>query len=106
MKGALAAARTNNPQKRSSGSQFYIVQGSTIQEQALNQNEGRYNFRYPSHIREAYLEHGGTPQLDQAYTVFGRVIEGLDVIDRIAAVKTSSSDRPTEDVWMVIRLIR
>jgi peptidyl-prolyl cis-trans isomerase B (cyclophilin B) len=106
VKGALAAARTNNPQKRSSGSQFYIVQGKTVTDQELNQQEGRAGFRYPSHVREAYLEQGGTPFLDQGYTVFGRVIEGLDVIDRIAAQPTNPQDRPVEDIWMVIRLIR
>lgn len=106
VKGALAAARTNNPQKRSSGSQFYIVHGKPVSEAELNQREGRYNFRYPSFVRDEYLEQGGTPFLDQEYTVFGKVIEGLEVLDRIAAVKTNRANRPDEDVWMVIRLIR
>ncbi|RMF03377.1 MAG: PKD domain-containing protein [Bacteroidetes bacterium] len=106
VKGALAAARTNNPQKRSSGSQFYIVQGKPVSEAELNQREGRYGFRYPSYVREEYLAKGGTPSLDQEYTVFGKVIEGLDVLDRIAAVKTNRANRPEEDVWMIIRLIR
>lgn len=106
VRGALAAARTNNPQKRSSGSQFYIVQGKPVTDQELNQQEGRSLFRYPSHVREAYLEHGGTPFLDQGYTVFGRVVEGLDVLDRITEQPTNSADRPKEDVWMVIRMIR
>lgn len=106
VKGALAAARTNNPQRRSSGSQFYIVQGRPVTEADLNQREGRFDFRYPSYVRETYLERGGTPFLDQDYTVFGQVIDGLDVLDRIAAVKTNSASRPDEDVWMIIRLIR
>jgi peptidyl-prolyl cis-trans isomerase B (cyclophilin B) len=106
VKGALAAARTNNPQKRSSGSQFYIVQGKPVTEQMLNQQEGRAGFRYPSHVREIYLKNGGTPFLDQGYTVFGRVVEGLEVIDRIAALPTTAADRPAEDIWMIIRLIR
>jgi peptidyl-prolyl cis-trans isomerase B (cyclophilin B) len=106
VKGALAAARTNNPQKRSSGSQFYIVQGKTVSDQELNAKEGQENFRYPSYIREKYKEVGGTPFLDQGYTVFGQVIEGLEVIDRIAAVRTNAQTRPQEDVWMVIKLIR
>lgn len=106
VKGALSAARTNNPQKRSSGSQFYIVQGKPVTDQELNKQEGQEGFRYPSHVRETYLEQGGTPFLDQNYTVFGRVIEGLEVIDRIAAQPTNPSNRPLEDVWMVIRLIR
>lgn len=106
VKGALAAARTNNPKKRSSGSQFYIVQGKPVTEAELDKQEAQYQFRYPSEVRETYLELGGTPFLDQNYTVFGRVIEGLEVIDRIARQRTASGDRPTEDVWMRIRLIR
>lgn len=106
VKGALAAARTNNPQKRSSGSQFYIVQGRPVDDQALNNKEAQHGFRYPSHVRKMYLEMGGTPFLDQEYTVFGRVIEGLDVVDKIAAVPTNGANRPNEDVWMKIRLIR
>lgn len=106
VKGALAAARTNNPQKRSSGSQFYIVQGRPVSDQDLNNKEAQHGFRYPSHIRKTYLELGGTPFLDQEYTVFGRVIEGLEVIDKIAAVPTNGANRPNEDVWMKIRLIR
>lgn len=106
VKGALAAARTNNPQKRSSGSQFYIVQGKTVSEQELNTREGVARFRYPSYVREEYLKMGGTPFLDQEYTVFGQVVEGLEVIDRIAAVNTNGQNRPNEDVWMVIKLIR
>lgn len=106
VKGALAAARTNNPQKRSSGSQFYIVQGRDVSDQELTKKEGQDDFRYPSHVRDMYRESGGTPFLDQSYTVFGRVIEGLDVIDAIGAVSTNSSNRPKDDVWMIIRLIR
>jgi peptidyl-prolyl cis-trans isomerase B (cyclophilin B) len=74
-KGALAAARMGdqvNPKKESSGSQFYIVH---------NDN--------------------GTPHLDGAYTVFGEVIEGMDVIDKIASVKTDAADRPVDDVKII-----
>ncbi len=107
VKGALAAARTNNPQKRSSGSQFYIVQGRPVSDSDLDTREGLHKFRYPRHVREKYMEMGGTPFLDQEYTVFGQVIEGLEVIDRIAAVRTDPrSNRPQEDVWMVLKLIR
>ena len=106
VKGALAAARTNNPQKRSSGSQFYIVHGRSVSDQDLDNKEGKADFRYPRHIREAYAERGGVHFLDQEYTVFGRVIEGLEVIDDIAAVVTNSANRPKEDMWMIIKLIR
>ncbi len=106
IKGALAAARTNNPEKKSSGSQFYIVQGSPVTEQALNQTEGMKNFHYSPEQRKEYLELGGTPFLDRDYTVFGRVIKGLDVIDKIAATQTGSGDRPVKDVKMKIRVIK
>ena len=107
-KGALAAARDNNPQKASSGCQFYIVQGKLWTDEQLDQLEntrlgGR---KIPLDQREYYKRTGGTPQLDQNYTVFGQVIEGLDVIDKIAALKTDSHDRPLTDVPMKIKLVR
>lgn len=106
VKGAIAAARTPNPQKASSGSQFYIVHGHSVTESELNKQEAKTGVRYPSHVRAAYLEKGGFPVLDQEYTVFGQVIEGLDVIDKIAATRTKPGDRPVEDVWMKISLVR
>jgi peptidyl-prolyl cis-trans isomerase B (cyclophilin B) len=106
VKGALAAARTQNPQKASSGSQFYIVQGKNVTDEDLNQVEANNKFRYPSSVRNEYLEVGGTPFLDQNYTVFGRLIDGFDVLDRIAGTATQPGDRPVTDVWMKIRIIR
>ena len=106
VKGALAAARTNNPEKKSSGSQFYIAQGKPVSEGDLNRQEGATGVRYPSEVREEYLEKGGVPFLDQNYTVFGQIIEGLDVIDKIAQAATRPGDRPVEDVTMKISLVR
>ncbi len=106
IKGAIAAARTGNPEKKSSGSQFYIVQGSPVTDGVLNQIEAMRQFHYTPEQRKAYLEKGGTPNLDQEYTVFGHVIEGLDVIDKIAAVETAPGDRPKVDVKMKIRVIK
>lgn len=108
VKGALAAARTGdqvNPERRSSGSQFYIVDGRQVSEQALQQVEARNDIRYAEKNKEVYFRMGGTPFLDQSYTVFGQVIAGLDVIDRIAAVRTAPGDRPLEDVRMEMRII-
>jgi len=109
VKGALSAARTGdavNPEKRSSGSQFYIVDGQELTENMLAKIEAQKNIRYTPDQREAYLANGGTPFLDREYTVFGQVIDGLEVIDKITEVATDGRDRPREDVIMKIRLIR
>jgi len=108
-KGALAAARTGgpgNPEKRSSGSQFYIVQGSPLSDSKLDNLERRLGIEFTEEIRETYNNIGGTPQLDREYTVFGEVIKGLEVIDKIAATATKPGDRPIEDKWMKIRIIK
>ena len=148
-KGALSAARTGdqvNPEKRSSGSQFYIVQGKKMSDPELDQMEVNVSqqplqamfhkivtdraqaltaqgvevnydalvdevrqqvlatwetmdkFKYSPTAREVYKTLGGTPFLDGGYTVFGETIEGLDVIDKIAAVETAPGDRPVQDV--------
>lgn len=108
-KGVIAAARTGdnvNPQKASSGSQFYIVQGKTFTDAGLDSVEtfrmsGR---KIPIANREIYKTMGGTPQLDQGYTVYGEVVKGLDVVDKIAAVQTSRAqdrDRPLQDVRII-----
>lgn len=147
--GALAAARTGdqfNPERRSSGSQFYIVTGRKVSEQQfenmqmrkhqedlestfrrlVNQNidtiqalqksgdeEALENLRQqlireteekvgnqilPENIKEDYINKGGAPHLDGAYTVFGEVLEGMDVVEQIQKVETDSNDRPLEDV--------
>ncbi len=108
-KGALAAARTggpSNPEKKSSGSQFYIVQGQPVSEEEIKLFERRKGIDYDPKAREVYQQSGGTPFLDMEYTVFGEVIEGLEVIDKIAAVATNPDDRPVEDVVMKIVVIR
>lgn len=106
-KGALAAARDDNPAKASSGCQFYIVQGKKwTDEQLDNLEKNRLGGRkIPVDQREYYKQYGGTPQLDQSYTVFGQVVKGLDVIDKIATLKTDANNRPATDVPMKIRLI-
>ncbi|PWE00947.1 peptidylprolyl isomerase [Marinilabilia rubra] len=158
-KGALAAARQGdraNPDRESSGSQFYIVQGQeytdgqldTIADKmgqrrlqalmfekitpyqdslmAMRQRGDREgfealikgledeakaelgdsaDFEFPEEIREAYTTIGGTPMLDDEYTVFGEVEEGLNVIDSIAAVATNQMDRPVEDIEMTMEVI-
>jgi cyclophilin family peptidyl-prolyl cis-trans isomerase len=105
-KGALAAARTNNPRKESSGSQFYIVQGKKMSSEQVDYIESQKGFRYTPEARKALIELGGTPFLDKEYTVFGYVVKGLEVIDKIAAVQKGYGDRPVKDVKMKIRVIK
>jgi cyclophilin family peptidyl-prolyl cis-trans isomerase len=109
-KGALAAARDGNPAKASSNCQFYIVQGNRIPSEQLAQYQQRVkqanpNFTYTKAQIETYARMGGTPGLDQDYTVFGEVISGLDVIDKIAAVQKGLADRPKIDVRMKLRML-
>ncbi len=101
-KGAIAAARDNNPEKKSSACQFYIVHGKKFKDSDLDQFETRNNFKYTPEQREIYKTTGGTPHLDKNYTVFGEVIGGLSLVDSIASVKKDQSDRPEEDQRMKI----
>lgn len=105
-KGTLCAARDGNPEKASSGCQFYIVQGKTHTDAELDQMEQRMGSKYTPEQRNIYKTIGGTPFLDQNYTVYGEVIEGMDVIDKIAAVQTKPGDRPIEDVKMQVKVIK
>jgi cyclophilin family peptidyl-prolyl cis-trans isomerase len=96
-RGALAAARDNNPEKASSSCQFYIVQGKVFKEDELRSN-------YPNMTEEQikiYTTEGGAPHLDGAYTVFGRVISGMNVVDLIANASRDRYDRPQEDIRII-----
>ncbi|MBU0487035.1 MAG: peptidylprolyl isomerase [Bacteroidetes bacterium] len=103
-KGALAGARKPD-NLNSSGSQFYIVQGRkfTIEELDLYAKQMGKPFT-PQQI-EAYTTIGGAPHLDGGYTVFGDVIAGLDVLDKIAAVQVDKNKRPLKDVVMTMKII-
>jgi peptidylprolyl isomerase len=151
-RGALAAAREGNdinPEMRSSGTQFYIVQGVKYNDQELNMVEQKINnnikqclfnkiiketadsvskslkpltegevqeiasikmfnylannpnYKIPEYQRNIYKKNGGVPRLDRTYTVFGEVIEGMDVVDRIASVNTDTNDKPLNDIKII-----
>lgn len=109
-KGALAAARDDNPEKASSNCQFYIVQGQVFNDTTLNEMEcavrqNNPGFTYTPSERKAYKTIGGTPFLDQNYTVFGEIIKGLDVLDKIAALPKDQNDRPMQDVRMKMKML-
>jgi peptidyl-prolyl cis-trans isomerase B (cyclophilin B) len=106
-RSALAAARDNNPAKASSGSQFYIVQGKKYTDSELywidkNRLEKR---KFTPEQREIYKTIGGAPFLDGAYTVFGEVVKGLQMVDNICTVKVDRSDRPLTNIKMTVSLV-
>ena len=118
-RGALAAAREGddtNPDKASSGCQFYIVVGKQFTNEQLDQMEaskinkhGHANdstYKFSEQARTDYSAIGGTPHLDGNYTVYGEVLTGMDVVDKIAQTRTNRADRPREDIRIIkIRLI-
>lgn len=103
-RGVIAAAREGddvNPQKRSSSTQFYFVWGRKYSERAMEFTESRLDIELTSEMREAYMTVGGTPHLDGSYTVFGEIVEGLDVVERIQGVETDEGDRPLQPVMII-----
>ncbi len=114
-KGVLAAAREGdnvNPEKASSSCQFYLVQGRKFTREEIDKMLKGKNARRDTKIEyteeqyKTYETIGGTPHLDMDYTVFGEVIEGLDVIDKIAEVKKDKRDRPLGDIKMTIKIVK
>lgn len=106
-KGALAAARLSdaeNPERRSSAYQFYIVDGKQNDEARLAKMKQAGNL--DPFLEKWYGSEDGTPHLDGAYTVFGEVIEGLSLIDSIAQVPTLRGDKPQEDVTMSMKVLK
>ncbi|HQX43491.1 MAG: peptidylprolyl isomerase [Saprospiraceae bacterium] len=107
-KGALCAARQGdqvNPQKKSSGSQFYLVQGQTMDPAQIQMLAMQKGLNYSEADIKKYATLGGTPFLDGDYTVFGEVVEGIEVIDKIAAVQGDQMNRPQSDIKMTIKLV-
>ena len=103
-RGALCAARQGdqvNPKKASSATQFYIVQGQVWDDKTLDMMEQRFGKKFTAEQRKVYTTVGGTPHLDGDYTVFGEVVDGMDVINKIAEMPCDRMDRPVEDVKII-----
>lgn len=103
-RGALAAARMPddmNPTKASSGSQFYIVDGRKLTDDSMKKVQSKKLFNYTAEQLTKYTEVGGAPQLDGEYTVFGYLVSGFDVLDRIAECTTDSYDKPLQDIKII-----
>ncbi len=107
-RGALAAAREGddtNPKKTSSSTQFYIVEGQTYTNSQLDKIEERNNISIPENHRKVYETQGGTPFLDMNYTVFGEVLSGMDVVEKIAKAPKDENNRPLRDIKMNMTII-
>lgn len=108
-KGVLSAARQPdqvNPTRASSGSQFYLVQGQPFNDQQINSFSAKSGFVYTEEQKQIYNTTGGTPWLDGGYTVFGEVVDGMEVIDLIAGVQTGRGDKPIEEVKMTMEIVK
>lgn len=101
-RGALGMARDDNPTKSSSACQFYIVQGKIANDSTFIKAKKRTDgYEIPEEHKAVYRSIGGIPHLDSRYTVFGEVMEGMDVVDRIAVVQTDKNDRPKKAVRII-----
>lgn len=105
-KGALAAARTNNSEKASSSSQFYIVIGKVFTQRELEIFEFQSGKVLTPYQKETYTKVGGTPHLDNSYTVFGEIVKELNVIDSISNLQVDRNARPLEDVKMQVSILK
>lgn len=108
IRGAVGAARREvdiNPTLKSNGSQFYLVWGSGVDDALLDTWEKEKGIKYSEEQRKLYKEKGGIPYLDMDYTVFGEIIDGLDIVEKMNTLPTTRNDRPSDDIRMKIRLL-
>ena len=108
-RGALAMARMPddvNPDKRSSPDQFYIVQGTNIDNERLIEASAGNGILYKSYQKEKYIESGGSPQLDMEYTVFGYITHGIGTLEAITAIPTDAQDTPVQPIYMKLKMVQ
>jgi cyclophilin family peptidyl-prolyl cis-trans isomerase len=104
-RGALAMGRDDNAAKESFTTQIYFVDGKTWTDAQLDATEKKLNIKFTDAQRTTYKTTGGTPFLDQNYTVFGEIIKGMDWIDKVTAVKVNKDGNPDKAVWMKVRVL-
>lgn len=104
-RGVVAMGRDDNPTEASFTTQFYIVDGKTSTNEQLDAIEKRYKVHFTEEQRNTYKNIGGTPFLDQHYTIFGEIVKGIDLIDKITALKVDKAGNPTTTVWMKLTLL-
>ena len=104
-RGALAMGRDDNKDKASFTTQIYLVDGKTYTNEQLDAIEKKLGLHFTQAQRETYRTIGGTPFLDQNYTVFGEIVKGMDFIDKVTAVKVDKYGNPDKEVWMKITVL-
>lgn len=106
-RGAFAQARDDRPDMASSACQFYIVQGRVSNDSIIEKAYKRNNYKQPADHEKIYRTTGGIPHLDMRYTVYGEVISGMDIVDKICAMATDKKDRPLQNVRIkTIKIIK
>jgi len=105
-RGAFAQARDDRPDMASSACQFYIVQGKIANDSIMNKAFSRNNYKQPANQEKVYRRTGGIPHLDMRYTVYGEVISGMNVVDKICATATNSKDRPLKNIRIKTIIIK
>ena len=104
-RGAVAMGRDDNPSQSSFSTQFYIVDGKTWTDDQLDMVEQKYHYHFTPEQRNVYRTVGGTPFLDGHYTVFGEIVKGMSLIDKITAVNVDKNGNPDNTVWMKVTVL-